>query len=77
MGVGLARWQGRVDERLDDHDRELHGDNGLVGRMSKLERTVDRLAVKVGVGAAIGGLLGGGLVTTFIYLALGLAPHHH
>ena len=73
---GFERWQGGVDEKLRTHAddiRELR-DQGQTHatRLGVLEVAVGKLAVKIGFAAAIGSLVGGGLVSLIVlYLAGG------
>ena len=75
--VDFERWRGGVDEKLRGHAADIHdireNTNLNSSRIGILEVAVGKLAVKIGVAAAVGSLLGGGLVS-FIVL---LATHTH
>lgn len=71
----IERWRGGVDEKLRGHaddirDLRKRGDDHGV-RLGVLEVTVGKMAVKIGVAATVGSLLGGGLVSLVIFYATG------
>lgn len=74
--TSIERWRGGVDEKLRGHGddirelREKATSNST--RIGVLEVTVGKLAVKLGVAAAIGSIVGGGIVA-----ALAQALFHH
>lgn len=74
----FERWRGGVDERLRSQGArisevaEMTGDNAT--RIGILEVTVGKLAVKLGVAAALGSLAGGAIVS---FLVLYAGHHVH
>lgn len=76
MAETTAEWRGRVSERLSGHDKDLAAHDKRLdayGRwLGRHDVSIAKLAVKVGIGAAIGAIVGGGVATFIAYLALGI-----
>lgn len=53
-------------------DRDSFGDNGLEMRVDKVESRLDIMGAKLGVYAALGALVGSGIVTAIVAVFL----HH-
>lgn len=70
-----AEWRGSITEKVRGHDLRLSTHNKRLNahehRLDGHDVSIARLAVKVGIGAAVGALLGSGLVTFVVYLVLG------
>lgn len=71
----LAYWQGGVDQTLKTHSEQLrdHDDrlNNHSHRIGVLEVAVGKIAVKIGIGATLGSIIGGGLVAAIARVILG------
>lgn len=65
--VELSRWQGRVDQLLDDHERRLNAMNGdAKAARQATEKILIEVAIiktKVAIWSAVGGLVGAGIVS--------------
>lgn len=63
----LSRWQGRVDQLIDEHERRLNAMNGdaRAARQAteKILVEVAIIKVKVTIWSAVGGLVGAGIVS--------------
>jgi hypothetical protein len=63
----LARWQGKVDQLLDEHERRLASMNGdAKAARQATEKILVEVAIiktKVAVWSAVGGLIGAGIVS--------------
>jgi len=77
MPLENGRWQGRVEARLDEHDRRLQGHNDWIEEVDKRadearEQTAAEIAslkAKVGFGAFFGSIIGSiivGVVVAFL-----------
>ena len=70
------RWRGGVDEKLRSHAEDLkdlkHNDARNDARIGILEVALGKLTVKLGMAAAIGSIVGGGIVSFLVLYA----AHH-
>jgi hypothetical protein len=69
-----GRWEGVIEERVAGLDKRLTNIDGPDGQIERLWRSVSalnievaRIAVKIGIAAAIGSVAGGGIVTLAVY----------
>lgn len=63
----LSRWQGRVDQLIDEHERRLNAMNGdAKAARQATEKILIEVAIiktKVAIWSAVGGLVGAGIVS--------------
>lgn len=78
MPLENGRWQGRVEARLDEHDRRLAGHNDWIeGVEDKVDtsreetaREIAALKAKVGFGAFFGSIIGSIIVGVVVAIAV-------
>lgn len=70
-----ARWQGRVEQAIEDHTRRLNAMNGdAKAARTATEKILVELAVlrtKIAIWAALGGLIGAGIVSGLVAVFTG------
>lgn len=70
----LGRWQGATESQIKENTRRLDGINGSIdrveGHMSEMKVELATIRTKVAFWAAIGSLLGAGIVSAAIALGL-------
>lgn len=70
-----ARWEGRTDAHQAENSRRIDGINGGVDQLQECQTEIlteiAALKTKVGLFAAIGGLLGAGIVTFILTVVTG------
>lgn len=68
------RWEGRTEERLEEHDRRLDTINGSIARgagaLVELRLEVKGLATRVGVWAAVGAAVSSAVVSVAVGIAV-------
>jgi hypothetical protein len=72
-GAGLERWRGGVDKWIEGTDKRLERGDARIkeidDRQDELDREMTRVTTKIGLAAAIGSVVGGGIVTLILAFA--------
>jgi hypothetical protein len=73
MEAGAERWRGGIDKWVEGTDKRLERGDKKMERLDadidNLEREMTRVTTKIGLAAAIGSVVGGGIVTLILAFA--------